>query len=130
MIAFAVIYVPLLVVLMGERRRSESKDEPDERKRSIQFAACLLALYLHVAITFGHVALSFPSALLWTPLIAFPSCGNAQRRGRHALESVARWMVVVASSPLLLVPAVFPTFTPYVRYLYIPLHLFAAMLWL
>jgi hypothetical protein len=124
-----VTYMPLLVFLMGERRRSQSKEEPDERRLSIQFAACLLALYLHVAITFGHVSLSFPSALLWTPLIAFPSRGSAQEN-RNFLASVGGWMVVVATCPYLPVPAAFPTYTLYVRYLYIPLHLFVALLWL
>ena len=38
----------------------------------LQTAACILATILHVGLAFGHVSLSAPSALVWTPLLAFP----------------------------------------------------------
>jgi hypothetical protein len=96
-------------------------------RRTIQFASCLMAACMHVSIAFGHVTLAYPSALLWTPLLAFPtlhgSDGRSKSRMRWALSLWSKLMLVVPLSPFcFLVPHVFWTYTPYVRYVYIPLH--------
>jgi glycosylphosphatidylinositol transamidase len=111
-------------------------------RQSIQLLACMLAILVNVPIAFGHVALAFPSALLWTPLIAFPSyadttTGSALPKKDNGLATkVFGWMsllwwfgVLFITCPCtFLVPRVFPGYTAYVQYGYIPLHLLVTIL--
>jgi GPI-anchor transamidase subunit GAA1 len=121
-------YLPLLWYLWRKGRSNVLGSRTDESKSSIQFLACLVGLYLHVAIAFGHVSLAFPSAAWWTPLIAFPYHRRIPSR-RRALVSLVNWTVFIATSPFVwLVPFVFSEYTPYVQYLYLPLHMFVAIL--
>jgi glycosylphosphatidylinositol transamidase len=95
--------------------------------QSIQFIACLIAVYIHVPIAFGHVSLAFPSALLWTPLIAFPSFRNPISTTRSFVSVL---LFLATAPPVLLVPRVFAGYTPYVKFAYIPLHLLVSCLYL
>jgi len=100
--------------------------------KSIQSVACLLAVYAHVPIAFGHVALAFPSALFFAPLIAFPSygatCGES-RTQPSLMSTLLRWSVFFATCPFaFVVPRIFPAYTPYVLFCYIPLHLLVSAL--
>ena len=101
-------------------------DEKD--RRSIQFVACLFAVYTHVPIALAHASLAIPSALLWTPLLAFPTLIGDKRttfqRILPALILFATW------PPVCLVPRVLSEYTTYVSAVYIPLHLFFASMWL
>jgi GPI-anchor transamidase subunit GAA1 len=120
-------YLPLLWYVW--RRERTPTNRTDESKPSIQFLACLVGLYMHVAIAFGHVSLAFPSAALWTPLLAFPYFSQRASRRRRVLVTLLNWTVVTATSPCVwLVPFVFSAYTPYVQYLYLPLHMFVAIL--
>ena len=96
-------------------------------QRCIQFVSCLLATYIHIGIAFGHVSLAYPSALVWTPLLAFPTYNYRQQDIDKRLGMISFYskiIVFVITNPFaFLVPYVFPTYTPYVRYVYIPLHM-------
>jgi hypothetical protein len=102
---------------------------PIDRKyqRCIQFVSCLLATYIHVGIAFGHVSLAYPSALVWTPLLAFPTYNYRPQdvdRKVGPIEFFSAIGIFVITAPFTcLVPDIFPTYTPYVRYIYIPLHM-------
>jgi glycosylphosphatidylinositol transamidase len=95
--------------------------------QSIQFIACLVAVYIHVPIAFGHVSLAFPSAFLWTPLIAFPSFRKPISPTRSFLSVL---LFLATAPPVLLVPRIFAGYTPYVKFAYIPLHLLVSCLYL
>jgi glycosylphosphatidylinositol transamidase len=102
-------------------------------RQSVQLLTCLWGLYTHVALAFGHVSLAFPSAVLWTPLLAFPSYQDESPEG-----SVWRllWRCVGAATLVLtlpgtgLVPHMVSSYTPYVCYAYLPLYFMASPLWL
>lgn len=97
-------------------------------RESVQFLACLLATCIHVSIAFGHVSLAFPSALFWTPLFAFPSLGD--QKGKSVVGRVFVFILFVATCPFtFLVPYIFPTYTPFVCYAYVPLHLLFGFLY-
>jgi hypothetical protein len=93
--------------------------------KSMQFVSCMVAAIIHVGLAFGHVALSFPSALFWTPVLAFPDMDPPKN------ELSLLWMMSVASQLTLValscpfvtvVPYLFPEFTSYLRYAVVPLH--------
>ncbi|KAL7581534.1 hypothetical protein ACA910_022100 [Epithemia clementina (nom. ined.)] len=119
----------------NKNRDANLNQQPQQQQqRSIQFIACLLALYIHIPIAFGYVALAFPSAVLWTPLIAFPSFSQ-RRQKRNIVWTMLSWMstllILMATSPFVsVVPLIFSTFTTYVKFVYIPLHLMLSILWL
>jgi glycosylphosphatidylinositol transamidase len=103
-------------------------------RQSVQLLTCLWALYTHVALAFGHVSLSFPSALLWTPLLAFPSYQDERPNKGSAWRLVWRGVgaaVLVLTLPgTFLVPHLVSAYTPYVCYAYLPLYYLASPLWL
>ena len=120
---YAMVYA---IVFAMVRRDATSADEKDARL-SIHFVACLLAVYTHVPITLAHVSLSYPSAIFWTPLLAFPSYS-----GKTGLLSrcIVGTVLFVTWPPFALVPRVFYVYTPYVFFVYTPLHILASLLWL
>lgn len=59
---------------------------------SLQFAGCLLCLYVHVPIVFGHVSLAFPSAMVWVPVFAFGGDNGTQRSFWRRMVSLF-WVV-------------------------------------
>jgi hypothetical protein len=102
------------------------KNGPNEKdRRSIQFVACLFAIYAHVPIALAHASLAIPSALLWTPLLAFPDLAGDQRR--TSVSRILSSLILFATwPPVSLIPRVFGEYTTYVAAVYIPLHLFFA----
>lgn len=117
-----------------ERRRA---DDANERRESLRFAACLLGVYLHAPLLLANYALGFPSAVFWSPLLATlvlpPSLRDATARSRAlSVAALATRLAVLGATcpPVLLVPRVFPAYTPYVVSVYTPLHLLLAALWL
>lgn len=134
----ALLYLFLLSMLAIVHRSTSLYLSDLNAKQSIQFMACLLATFIHVAIAFGHVALAFPSALLWTPLIAFPTFQEEQknvpistfalmRKGAAVLQVC---FLLVICPFFFLVPHVFSTYTPYLRYVYVPLHFLSCLLYI
>ena len=96
-------------------------------RRSIQFVACLFAVYAHVPIALAHASLAIPSALLWTPLLAFLTLVGGKRTTIQRLLSAA--VLFATWPPVSLVPRLFGDYTAYVLAVYIPLHLFFASMW-
>ena len=111
----------MLGLLVMNRVLKNGSNEKD--RRSIQFVACLFAIYAHVPIALAHASLAIPSALLWTPLLAFPSLAGDQRR--TSISRILSSLVLFATwPPVSLVPRVFGEYTTYITAVYIPLHLF------
>ena len=100
-----------------------TKTESGDAVQSLQFFACLLGLCVNVPLAFGHVSLSFPSALLWTPLVCFSSF--SLKPGLSSSVKTLLWVLVLGATwpATWLVPHIFATYTVYVRYGYLPLHL-------
>jgi glycosylphosphatidylinositol transamidase len=118
---FIGLYVAVLLIwkaLIG----STFAQTPERRRRSIdtlQFVACVLAAYVLVPIAFAHTSLSYLPSMLFTPLLAFFKYSQLSTMG----GIFGLMMVVVTAPPLLLVPRAFATYTPFVKYAYLPLHL-------
>jgi hypothetical protein len=72
----------------------------------------------------GNVALAFPSALLFTPLIAMMS---------HKLEGVRHSVIMplalFLSWPPVLILGIFGYYSSYITLVYFPLHLLLCVLW-
>eukprot|EP00977_Amphora_coffeiformis_P014168 scaffold3901_cov174-Amphora_coffeaeformis.AAC.6 len=127
-VGLAYLYLAWRFVFVKERWSVQSR-------RSVQCFACFWALYTHVAIAFGHVSLAFPSALLWTPLLAFPFYHDDAEpktnleRIRGTLSRILGPLTFLALTPFVwFVPNVMPSYTPYVCFAYIPLHLMLSQL--
>jgi glycosylphosphatidylinositol transamidase len=121
---YAIVYVALcLDVLEGLSIGKEEK-----QAQSLQFLTCLVAIYLHVPITFAHVSLAFPSALLWSAMIAFPAFPIR----RKFWQRVKKPGVLAVALPLAaLVPnQIFDGYTPFVTTVFLPLHMLVSLLWL
>jgi glycosylphosphatidylinositol transamidase len=118
----------------------QNQDRNPETTRTIltlQFATCAVTVYILVPIAFAHASLSYLPSVLWTPLLAFPdypsmknssSSNNAARNSgfshvqRFVVIPVLSLVVVATAPPLVLVPGMFSTYTPFVRYVYTPIH--------
>jgi glycosylphosphatidylinositol transamidase len=137
-ILVAAVYAAILLFPGSQRILPTLWKQPMSRSnalQSIQFIACLLAVYIHVPIAFGHVSLAFPSALFWTPWIAFPSFRQQQQPIITSISSRTRGLVcmlllLATAPPVLLVPRIFASYTPYVKFAYLPLHLLVSFLYL
>ena len=88
---------------------------------SMHFVVCLTAIFVHVPIAFAHVSLAYPSSMLWTMVLAFPRFGDSTNT--KVLNWIGLIVLVITAPPLFLVPAVFETYTAYLRTAYIPLHI-------
>lgn len=89
------------------------------------FVTCLFAVYAHVPLLLAHVSLSWPSSVVWTfLLLTFPLC---LRRPWQSL--VFGVLLLVTWPPIFLVPTLFGTYTPYVTWVYTPLHLLLCTQW-
>lgn len=93
--------------------------------RGMQFMSCMAAALVHAALAFGHVSLSFLSALFWTPLLAFPEMW-AGKDGPSLLSSFIIIQVIVAllTSPFiaLMMPTLGPELSEYMQFAFVPLH--------
>ena len=136
-------------VLFRNQHRGGSNDKDRQRFAlqttrtvlTLQYVTCALAVYFLVPIAFAHVSLAYLPSVVWTPLFAFPDYPSLKehatngdtRRGRGGI----RWTVtiaglcllgVVTASPVYLVPGVFSSYTPFVRYVHVPLHVLFVLL--
>ena len=120
----ALIAGAYMLGLLGMNRVLKNGSNEKDR-RSIQFVACLFAIYAHVPIALAHASLAIPSALLWTPLLAFPDLAGNERR--TSISRILSTFILFATwPPVSLVPRIFGEYTTYIAALYIPLHLFFA----
>ena len=121
------LYVAIAVVwktsvLSSTRASNDTVTLQTRRARtlqSLQFIACVTAAYILVPIAFAHTSLSYIPSLLWTPLLAFPNYSTLSKVGK--LGCVVLFMVT--APPILLVPRILDSYTAFVRYAYIPLHI-------
>lgn len=122
------LYVILFVYMcFGTPVRKDQ--QPVAYGQSLQFLTCLVAIYMHVPLVMAHVSLAFPSILVWSSLIAFPSFPVT----KTLWQRVKRPMVLVSAIlSLLLVPnQIFAgNFTPYVTTVFMPLSMLLSLLWL
>lgn len=122
------LYVILFVYMcFGTPVRKDQ--QPVAYGQSLQFLTCLVAIYMHVPLVMAHVSLAFPSILVWSSLIAFPSFPVT----KTLWQRLKRPMVLVfAILSLSLVPnQIFAgKFTPYVTTVFMPLSMLLSLLWL
>jgi glycosylphosphatidylinositol transamidase len=121
---YAFIYIALCLYLLEGLRIGMGESQA----QSLQFLTCLVAIYLHVPITFAHVSLAFPSALLWSALIAFSTFPIQSK----FWQRVKMPIVLAVALPLAaLVPSqLFDGYTPFVTTVFLPLHMLVSLLWL
>lgn len=137
-VAFLPSYLLVLTAArQGGWTQAKGGADANERQESLRFVACLLGVYLHAPLLLANYALGFPSAAFWSPLLATlvlpPWLRDALVRSRAlSVAALAARLAVLGATcpPVLLVPRVFPTCTPYVVGVYLPLHLLLAALWL
>ena len=96
--------------------------------RTLQFVSCVLAAYTLAPLAFAHTSLSYFPSLLWTPIFAFPDYAELLKKSRNNMKSNLQELILLVvlvstAAPVLLVPQIFSSYTPFVRFAYIPLHL-------
>jgi glycosylphosphatidylinositol transamidase len=127
----AMTYAASLVLFYQKvlRQRSKAREmQVDTRSalQSAQLVVCLVAIYVHVPITFGHISLAYPSALFWVPCLAFPSFPDGHRSKVFSLV-VLIWLVLTWP-PVALLSQLFSGALPaYVRFVYFPLHILLSL---
>lgn len=116
----------LLVFIYGSiplACRFLSSKQPSTHQ-SLHFLTCVAAVYAFVPLILGNVALAFPSAVLFTPLIAMLS---------HELQGVRQSIVMpsilIITWPPVLMLGIFGYYSSYITMVYIPLHLLLCVLW-
>jgi len=130
-LAYALTLLALTRISGGATSRMNDDDEDEfsrRDRRSIQFVACLLAVYVHVPMALAHVSLAIVSALFWTPVLAFPTYKGGKRGALQKMLAGA--FLFVSWPPVWVVPNAFPEYTMYVTSVYVPLHLLLMSLWL
>jgi glycosylphosphatidylinositol transamidase len=113
----------LLLREMTNLKRGETKIAMERKQmiQSLHFVTCIVATYLHVPIMFAHVSLAYPSALLWVPLLSFPSYAEP---AVGYLRTTILFLVVVGTWPPVIVASqIFYGYTDFVRFAYTPLHM-------
>eukprot|EP00579_Thalassiosira_antarctica_P011704 CAMPEP_0201910832 /NCGR_PEP_ID=MMETSP0903-20130614/2049_1 /ASSEMBLY_ACC=CAM_ASM_000552 /TAXON_ID=420261 /ORGANISM="Thalassiosira antarctica, Strain CCMP982" /LENGTH=741 /DNA_ID=CAMNT_0048445509 /DNA_START=67 /DNA_END=2292 /DNA_ORIENTATION=+ len=145
-ISYIVFFVSYLLVVLAARQadtnkqtkqQTQSNNSNECRRGSLRFIACLLGIYLHAPLLLANYSLGFPSSAFWAPLLAtlvLPSSLQmvvSRNKVFWIVTLVGKGLFLVATSPpVLLVPRIFPMYTPYVLCVYTPLHLLLAALWL
>lgn len=125
----ALVTLPSLVPSWSNRKFTSTINT----RKTIQLAACIVAACMHVCIAFGHVSLAFPSALIWTPLLAFAPITDSPTAAvpRQVAFGLLKACLFALSCPFtFVVPFVFQGYTPYIRYICIPLHMLFSILFI
>jgi len=129
---YSVLYLVALLLLYYVMvvRSSPSSHTLHDTAESVQCFAALLSVYLHVPLALAHVSLAIPSALLWSPLLAFPA--YYKKRSQQSLGFLTRgWCLLLwaITWPPTGLAAVFGgRYTMYLTWVYTPLHLMFATL--
>ena len=134
---FALVYFLMLLNFSQVLTRKDGRhviitaNERTRQDQSLQLLTCLLAVYLHVPLALANISLALPSALLWTPLIAFPSFKyQTQFGGKLKILCFALGIVILFPSSNC-IPGLNASFDSiYVCAIYIPLHFLLSALWL
>lgn len=92
--------------------------------QSLHFLICLAAIYSIIPLILGNVSLAFPSALLFTPLIAMLA-----HRPQGGRLFVALPLLLILTWPPILMLRIFGYYSQYVTLVYLPLHLLLCILW-
>jgi hypothetical protein len=121
---YGLIYIALCLDLLEGLRIGKGESQA----QSLQFMTCLMAIYLHVPITFAHVSLAFPSSLLWSALIAFSTFPIQSKFWQRVKVPVV--LAVALPSAALVPNQLFGGFTPFVTTVFLPLHMLVSLLWL
>ena len=115
----------------GIKDKEDIEDDSSDTTRTIQtlqFVSCALAVYILVPIAFAHASLAYLPSMLWSPLLAFPDYaamkkgGIASRVNKFVVIPILSLLALVTAHPLFMVPVVFSTYTTFVQFVYVPLH--------
>ncbi|VEU40502.1 unnamed protein product [Pseudo-nitzschia multistriata] len=103
--------------------------------RTLQFVACAMAVYILVPIAFANASLAYLPSVLWSAILAFPDYASMKKSviGRtsfqkHVVIPVLGLLVFATAPPVLLVPRLFPTYTVFVKFAYVPIHVLFSLL--
>jgi hypothetical protein len=134
---FTLVYFAMLLNFSQTLKRKDGKQvaieakERTQQDQSLQLVTCLLAIYLHVPLALANISLALPSALLWTPLLAFPSFKYRTGYGRKLGNVLMAMGIVVLFPPSNCIPGLNASFDSiYMCAIYIPLHFLLSALWL
>jgi glycosylphosphatidylinositol transamidase len=105
---------------------ANENEKKSSRRQSLQFAACATAAYIFVPIAFAHASLVYVPSMVLVPLLAFPSYGVKKSSPSKKVLLIGLWILV--APPILLVPRFFDSYTTFVRYGYVPLHVQSMLL--
>mmetsp|Transcript_6505 Transcript_6505/g.7523 ORF Transcript_6505/g.7523 Transcript_6505/m.7523 type:complete len:752 (+) Transcript_6505:28-2283(+) len=118
--------------IRGESDKVEEGVEVDScdttKIRTLQFVSCVLAVYVLVPIAFAHASLSYLPSLLWSPLLAFWDYSSMKKSignifVNYVVLPILGLLVLVTAPPFFLVPHIFSTYTTFVQFAYLPLHM-------
>jgi len=136
-IALSYVVLSILWIRWVRSHRHSSARQQGSKGQTLQLVACLLALYLQAGIAFGNLSLAYPSALFWTPpiaFVAFQEPPDSEKLSTWMWAKKAAWLLLssiflfLASPMAWIVPNVFSEFTAYMKYIYVPLHLATSIL--
>jgi len=132
-----VLYMTVAVFWMKQVVYSKPDSKTHDVTTSIsthQFVSCVLAAHILAPIAFAHTSLAYLPSLLWVPLLAFPNYANIRKNCGAGLKTILLRLSLAAlllgTSPLVLVSCLFSVHTPFVRFAYVPLHLYFFLLYL
>ena len=120
---FCMVYFGALYVLF---RMSSYKALP-ESLGSTYVLTCLITIYMHVPLALSHYSLALPSILLFSFLLSFVFRCIQSTKLHEILFKIP--LLIITFPPISIVPMIFGTYTPYVIYIYTPLHLLLSSLW-
>jgi glycosylphosphatidylinositol transamidase len=111
----------------ADDNENSTDDEGFRVVRTLQFVSCVLAAYILAPLAFANTSLSYFPSLLWTAVFAFPDYAEMLKKNGTRRSTFQQLMLLVVlvctAAPVLLVPRIFSSYTPFVRFAYMPLHL-------
>jgi len=128
LLSFALFYILSFIIFQNKVRsycKDRHSDTTVQMRLSLQCIACLMSAYIHVPMAMIHYSLAMPSALFFSPILAFAPWTCKQKSlltsGFCALFFVLTW------PPLFLIP--FMGLSSYLLQVYTPLHFLFACIW-
>mmetsp|Transcript_8855 Transcript_8855/g.13210 ORF Transcript_8855/g.13210 Transcript_8855/m.13210 type:complete len:326 (+) Transcript_8855:128-1105(+) len=117
--AFFILYISAMQYTLGSKAKMKNKatDKSNEyiggeEKQSLQILSCLLALYLHVPIVLVHISLGLISAIVWVPLLAFPSYKKHSKPHHGRIQFI--WTLFSRIVVLLMLPPIAKNILSYI----------------